>query len=87
MTTPKVYNKKDRNTPSTAVYVGRPSKWGNPFTMSREVDRNYVCDMFERDTLPTLDVSELKGKDLVCWCAPKRCHADAILKKANSELT
>jgi len=25
----------------------------------------------------------LKGKDLVCWCAPERCHCDAILRKAS----
>jgi hypothetical protein len=28
---------------------------------------------------------ELRGKDLVCWCAPQRCHADVLLKYANEE--
>jgi hypothetical protein len=28
---PKVYNKRFGNIPKDAVYVGRPSKWGNPF--------------------------------------------------------
>ena len=27
---------------------------------------------------------ELKGKDLVCWCAPKSCHADILLEIANA---
>ena len=27
---------------------------------------------------------ELKGKDLVCWCAPQPCHADVLLEIANS---
>jgi DNA polymerase I-like protein with 3'-5' exonuclease and polymerase domains len=44
-----------------------------------------VCDKFEKLILPTLDVSDLKGKDLVCFCKPKRCHCDAILLKANKE--
>jgi hypothetical protein len=29
--------------------------------------------------------NELRGKDLVCWCAPRRCHADILLKVANEE--
>jgi len=45
-----------------------------------------VCDKFECEVLPNLDVSMLKGKDLVCWCAPERCHCDAILRKTNPEL-
>jgi hypothetical protein len=26
---------------------------------------------------------ELRGKDLVCWCAPKPCHGDVLLRLAN----
>lgn len=80
---PKVWNKRDPLTPKDAVYCGRPSKWGNPYPMTWR-SRNEVCDLFESNILPTLDVSELKGKDLVCFCAPLRCHCDSILKKANS---
>jgi hypothetical protein len=25
---------------------------------------------------------ELRGKDLVCWCAPLACHGDLILRLA-----
>ena len=81
---PKLYNKATDHVPPGAVYIGRPSRWGNPFRLSGEKDRNYVCDKFESEVLPQLDVSELRGKDLVCWCAPKRCHGDSILRKANS---
>lgn len=79
----RVWNKRTEKPPKDAVYVGRPTKWGNPFSMRSEADRNMVCDAFEREILPTLDVSSLKGKDLICWCAPLRCHADSILQKAN----
>lgn len=81
---PRVYNKKTTIPPSDAVYVGRSSPWGNPFRMGWDGSRDVVCDRFEKEILPHMDVSSLRGKDLVCFCAPKRCHADAILKKANS---
>ncbi len=29
--------------------------------------------------------AELKGKDLVCWCAPKACHAETIMEIANAD--
>lgn len=87
--TPRVLNKRTDTIPPDAVYCGRrtrhdkQSKYANPFKMRIEADRDAVCDRFEAEILPTLDVSELRGKDLVCWCAPKRCHCDAILAKAN----
>lgn len=82
---PQVLNMHDTGVPFGAVYVGRGSPYGNPFKMtnSSDAERNRVCDRFEQEVLPTLDVSALRGKDLVCYCAPKRCHADAVLRKAN----
>jgi hypothetical protein len=85
---PKVWNKRDPNTPKDAVYVGRPTKWGNPFIIDRDGNREQVVekyrqhyiDKFWRDQI----VEELKGKDLVCWCAPKACHADVLLEIANA---
>lgn len=35
--------------------------------------------------LVELAKKELKGKDLVCWCAPKLCHGDVLLEIANVE--
>jgi hypothetical protein len=29
------------------------------------------------------EVLELRGKDLVCWCAPKPCHGVVLLRLAN----
>jgi hypothetical protein len=85
---PKVLNKKVDGVPEGAVFCGRGSPWGNPFKLlkpERDGDRDRVCDLFEKYILPHLDVSPLKGKDLVCFCAPKRCHCDALLAKANRE--
>ena len=80
---PYVYNKHKDNVPAGAVYIGRGSPWGNPFKIGVHGTRDEVCDRFERDVLPALDVSSLRGKHLVCFCAPSRCHGDAILRKAN----
>jgi hypothetical protein len=82
---PRVWNKHTEEPPADAVYCGRPSRWGNPFVVGRDGTRNEVCDRFEREVLPRLNVTVLRGRDLVCWCAPLRCHCDAILKKANAE--
>ncbi len=65
--------------PPDAVYIGRGSPWGNPFVIGRDGTRDDVCDRFSREILPTLDLAPLRGKHLVCWCKPARCHGDALL--------
>ena len=83
---PKVLNKRTDVIPPDAVYVGRPSKWGNPFKMHCEGERDLVCDQFDMHLgMNQIDCSELRGKDLVCWCAPLRCHADSLLRRANGQ--
>ena len=83
MTVPRVFNRHIDPT-ADAVYVGRGTPYGNPFRIGRDGTRDEVCDRFEREILPTLDVSALRGKSLMCYCAPRRCHADALLRKANA---
>ena len=81
---PVVLNKRAHGS-ENAIYVGRGTPWGNPFVLGRDGDRDEVCDRFESEVLPTLDVAALRGKDLICWCAPLRCHADALLREANKD--
>ena len=75
-------------------YVGRPSPLGNPFNLERESDRESVIERYEvwlREKIRTRDkavCNELNRLfkiardsgvlELVCWCAPKRCHAEVI---------
>ena len=82
---PKVWNKRDKNCPKDAVYVGRPSKWGNPFKIGRDGSREEVIVKYRTWLLEDhqLPFKQLKGKDLVCWCAPLPCHADVLLELAN----
>ena len=85
----KVHNKYHRTAPSDAVYIGRGSPYGNPFIMDKHGDRDAVCNKFEdwlmnNPQLLSLVKQELKGKDLVCFCKPKRCHGDTLLRVANT---
>lgn len=74
---------------SNAVYVGRPSKWGNPFHIGVHGTRAACVGMYKEyvQQQPELmnALHELKGKDLVCWCAPLACHADILLELANKK--
>ena len=85
---PRVLNKYKDYIPSDAVYVGRGSKWGNPFIIGRDGIRNEVIKKYKEwlrkeISANRLNPKELKGKDLVCFCAPKNCHGDVLLRLAN----
>lgn len=69
------------------VYIGRPSKWGNPFEIGKDGNRDEVIRKYEQwimgehKLLESID--ELRGKVLGCWCAPKSCHGDVLAKLAD----
>lgn len=84
---PAVWNERDRNKPPNAVYVGRPTKWGNPYLIGRDGTREEVIAKY-RDWItnnPFLlgQLEELRYQDLSCWCPPLPCHADVLLELAN----
>ena len=71
------------------VYIGRPSKWGNPFTIGKDGTRNEVIEKY-RDwikTQPDLieSLHELRDKTLGCWCSPNACHGDILVELANED--
>jgi hypothetical protein len=87
-TKPKVWNRNDKTKPANAQYVGRPSVWGNPYPLKKEEDRELVLARFRVYAENKLKnepdwLEPLRGKDLVCFCAPKLCHADVLLELAN----
>lgn len=81
--------------PANAVYVGRPTRYGNPFFVRDFAGGKKACVAFFRDHIRALDLetggeitrvarAELGGKDLVCWCPlDQPCHADVLLEVAN----
>lgn len=73
------------------VYIGRPSKWGNPFSHKEGTaarfkvnSRAEAIERYEQwiRSQPGLmaDLHELQGKVLGCWCKPKACHGDVLVK-------
>jgi hypothetical protein len=82
----KVLNKHRDGIPIGAVYIGRPSKWGNPFVIGRDGTREEVVAKYSQwlfDSGRIDQIEELRGKDLVCFCAPLVCHGDVLLQLAN----
>lgn len=78
--------------PPNTVYVGRPTKWGNPYIIGTRLNltRKETVNLFRKyfakwQTDLTEDVQEqLRGKDLACWCPlDQPCHADVLLEIAN----
>lgn len=85
---PRVWNRRLSDGLNCAEYVGRPTKWGNPFVIGRDGTRDEVIARYERYLYESGlfdDLDELEGKDLECWCAPLPCHADVLLRLANAE--
>lgn len=82
--------------PENAVYIGRGnqklglyhSMFANPFPINSEQDRDTVIEKYKNwiwkeikeGSFSLEDILELKGKDLVCYCAPKKCHGDILEK-------
>lgn len=77
------------------VYIGRPSKWGNPFSHKEDTlaqfkvkNRAAALAAYEEwiRTQPELlaALSELKDKVLGCWCKPKACHGDILARLADN---
>jgi hypothetical protein len=79
------------------IYIGRPSKWGNPFShkmgtkaefivASREEAVNRYEEWILQQPNLLADLHELSGKTLACWCKPLACHGDVLLRLANADV-
>jgi hypothetical protein len=76
------------------VYIGRPAKWGNPYSHKPEGVTRFILVESREEAIELyrewitkgegqhllLDLGELKGKTLGCWCKPKACHGDVLLE-------
>ncbi len=70
------------------VYIGRPGPFGNPFEIGKDGTREEVVEKYAEWVLTQPELlaiikTELKGKVLACWCAPKLCHGDILVELAN----
>jgi hypothetical protein len=82
--------------PPNTVYVGRPTKWGNPYAVPYPSEaqraaivanhRDWIIANQQSAERWRLPIAELRGKNLACWCPlNKPCHADVLLEIANRE--
>lgn len=87
----------DRPLPDGHVYIGRPGHgedgyFGNPYRLGTGENRGatinrfraYATDRMETDAEYRERVAALKGKTLVCFCAPEPCHGDVLAELAES---
>ena len=73
------------------VYIGRGSKFGNPYHIGKDGTREEVIEKYKewfnkkikKDRFRA-EVLKLKGKKLGCYCAPRACHGDVIIEWLNS---
>ena len=92
----KVINVKNYES-TDYIYIGRPSKYGNPYS-SKETNLATIVESKEEslrkyeeyiDENPNLIDSIIKEMNndkihkLGCWCTPGKCHGDIIIKKIN----
>jgi len=86
--------------PPNAIYVGRPTKWGNPYRIGQTVGPHdepmtaqeavmcysgYIVANQQGGLRFRLPIEHLHGKDLACWCRlDQPCHADVLLELANA---
>jgi hypothetical protein len=67
----------------------KESKWANRYRIGRDGTREEVIAQYRAELLrdPELMTAlpALRGKDLVCWCAPNPCHADVLLELTNRD--
>lgn len=89
---PRVYNRKTEKPPKGAIYIGRPTIWGNPYVIGRDGTREQVVDWHRKKvladkTFQQLIREKLKGKNLVCFCDTTKelCHGLIYLEIANKE--
>jgi hypothetical protein len=89
MSEPRRYQRKrtiGADIPADAVYVGRPTIWGNPFVVGTTIapTAEVAVELFRHHMTVGegrhLPIHELRGKSLICWCRlDAACHADVLL--------
>ena len=72
------------------VLIDRRTKWGNPFRLGADGDREQVIALYRADLWRRIragevtleELAELDGCWLACWCEPLPCHGDVLARAA-----
>ncbi len=94
----RAWNKHYETPEGEFVYIGRPSKWGNPFSHLENTKAEFKVEtreaaveayrkwLISQPELVQLAREELKGLPLLCWCHPAPCHGNVLIEIANMEV-
>lgn len=81
MKVPTVVNMKQSK---CTMRIDRASKWGNPFKLGSEINREKCIEEYRHYFLLRPDLikalPELSGHTLGCWCKPLACHGDVLVE-------
>lgn len=83
-----VVNKRTHRPTGKDLYIGRPSEWGNPFSINEytradviQLYRQHLWQLIQADRTWIDKLQALDQYDyLVCWCKPADCHGDVIVR-------
>ena len=72
------------------VLIDRRTRWGNPFRLGVDGDREQVIARYRTDLwrgirageIALEEIAELDGCWLACWCEPLPCHGDVLARAA-----
>lgn len=72
--------------PEGAVNIMRPSKWGVPWRIARQKDKQVMKRLYRSwlhcqlasGEITVAELAELHGRDLLCCCAPGPCHGEVL---------
>jgi len=70
----------------SGTYIGRPTAFGNPYTIDKDGTREEVIEKYRAHLLRKIKANPafrkklkaLRGRHLVCYCSPLACHGDVI---------
>lgn len=72
------------------VYVGRGTRWGNPYYIGMFGDRHDVVELYREFISKHPEyvdaLAEREPDILVCSCAPEECHADVLAELLNDRI-
>ena len=71
------------------IYIGRPSRWGNPYIMGKDGTREEVIEKYREWIVKQPyfyeELHTLKGKRLGCFCKPLPCHGEVLIELVEKE--
>ena len=75
---------------NNTVLIDRRTKWGNPFKLGVDGDRDTVIALYRAELwrcirageIDLKDLADLDGCWLACWCDPLPCHGHVLARAA-----